>query len=60
MLKVSKKFFDAFQKCMDYYECTAEEIEFEKKRIRSDYRNAEICYLSVVNTIEMGSNDYRK
>jgi hypothetical protein len=52
MLKVSRKFLDAFQKCMDYYECTAEEIEFEKKRIRADYRNAEICYLSIAERVK--------
>lgn len=37
----------AFDLCMEYYECTAEEIEYEKQRVRVNYDDAEKCYLSI-------------
>lgn len=46
-ITVTKEFKEAFKKVMDFYECTLEEIEFEKQRIRENYQDAERCYLSI-------------
>ena len=50
-ITVSKEFKAAFNLCMKHYECTAEEIEFEKQRVRANYRDAERCYLSIAAEI---------
>ena len=46
-IRVSKEFIDAFNLCMDYYECEPDEIEYEKQRVRDNYKEAEVCYLSI-------------
>ena len=50
-ITVSKEFKTAFNLCMKHYECTAEEIEFEKQRVRKNFKDAQICYSSIAKTI---------
>lgn len=50
-ITVTKEFLQAFKKVMVFYECTAEEIELEKQRVRENYKDAEICYLSIAGKI---------
>lgn len=50
-ITVSKEFKTAFNLCMKHYECTVEEIEFEKQRVRENYQDAERCYLSIAEEI---------
>jgi len=53
-ITVSKEFKEAFNLCMKHYECTAEEIEYEKQRVRANYADAEMCYLAVAENIRNG------
>lgn len=46
-VKATPEFKEAFALCMDYYEVTGEELEFEKVRVRANYQEAERCYLSI-------------
>lgn len=46
---VTKEFKKAFQLCMDHWEVTGEELEFEKERVRANYAEAERCYLSIAS-----------
>jgi len=55
-ITVTKEFRQAFKKCMGYYECTAEEVEFEKQRVRANYSDAERCYLSIAEEINNEKN----
>lgn len=50
-MKVSKKFIDDFDLCMKHYECTDEEISFEKERVRANYAEASKCYASIADGI---------
>ena len=54
MITVTKEFKEAFNLCMKHYECTAEEIEYEKQRVRANYADAEMCYLAVADNIRNG------
>lgn len=53
-ITVTKEFKEAFSLCMKHYECTDEEIEYERRRVRANYADAEICYLAVANNIRNG------
>ncbi len=53
-ITVTKQFKEAFSLCMKHYECTAEEIEYEKQRVRANYADAEMCYLAVADNIRSG------
>jgi len=44
-ITVSKEFRTAFNFCMEKYGVIGEELEFEKKRVRENYEDAERCYL---------------
>lgn len=50
-MKVSKQFLEAFDLCMKHYECTLEEVEYEKQRVRANYEEASRCYISIANGI---------
>ena len=50
-ITVSAEFRRAFSICMKHYECTAEEMEYEKARVRANYQEAERCYLSIAGEI---------
>lgn len=50
-ITVTKEFRNAFALCMKHYECTEEEILFEKQRVRANYKDAEMCYLSAAQEI---------
>ena len=50
-ITVTKEFRQAFKKCMDAYGVTGEELEFEKERCRTNYQEAERCYLSIAAEI---------
>lgn len=47
----SKKFIDDFNLCMDHYEVTGEELEFEKLRCRDNMKEATICYASIAEKL---------
>ncbi len=49
--RVTKEFKRAFDFCMAYYECTEEEIAYEKNRIRANYEQAAQCYLAIAETL---------
>ena len=51
-ITVTKEFRQAFKKCMDAYGVTGEELEFEKERCRTNYQEAERCYLSIAGKLE--------
>lgn len=53
-ITVTKEFKEAFSLCMKHYECTVEEIEYEKQRVRANYADAERCYLAVADNIRSG------
>lgn len=50
-IMVTKEFKKAFQMCMKHWEVTGYELEFEKERVRKNYAEAEICYLSIASGI---------
>lgn len=51
-ITVSKEFQAAFKSCMDHWEVTGEELEFEKERVRANYKEAERCFLSIAANIK--------
>jgi hypothetical protein len=51
-MNVTIEFKEAFYLCMKHYECTDDEIEYEKQRVRSNYADAERCYLAVAKNIK--------
>lgn len=50
-ITVSKEFKAAFNLCMNHYEINGEELEFEKQRVRKNFKDAQICYSSIAKTI---------
>lgn len=48
-VNVSRKFIEDFDYCMNYYEVTGEELEFEKGRCRADMEEATRCYASIAD-----------
>lgn len=44
---VSKEFKSAFDFCMNHFEVTGEELEFERQRVRDNYEEAQRCYLDI-------------
>lgn len=53
MIDVSAEFIESFNLCMDYYECTDEEIDYEKKRVRKNYEEAYECYMAIAEEIKV-------
>ena len=51
-ITVTKEFRQAFKVCMEAYGVTGEELEFEKERCRTNYQEAERCYLSIAEKIK--------
>lgn len=51
-ITVTKEFRAAFNKVMDKYEVTGDELEQEKQRVRENYQEAEICYLDIASRIK--------
>lgn len=48
---VSREFKEAFDFCMDHYEVTGEELEYEKQRCRENMKEASICYASIAEKL---------
>ena len=46
-ITVSKEFLEAFNFVMEKYGVIGEELEYEKSRVRENYEQAELCYLSI-------------
>ncbi len=44
---VDREFKEAFDMCMEYYEVTGEELEYEKSRVRANFEEAQRCYLDI-------------
>ncbi len=53
MVKANRKFVEAFNLCMQHYGVTGEELEFEKSRVRANYKEAEKCYLAIAEDIKI-------
>ena len=50
-ITVSKEFKAAFKKCMEHWQVTGEELEYEKDRCRANYEQAAQCYLAMAEKI---------
>lgn len=48
---VSKEFKSAFYFCMNHFEVTGEELEFERQRVRDNYEEAQRCYLDIAKRL---------
>lgn len=47
----TKEFIGDFKLCMDHYEVTGEELEYEKQRCRENMKEASICYASIAEKL---------
>jgi len=52
-INVSKKFHKDFFLCMEAWNCTTEEIEFEKKRAREAIEDAKNLFHSIASDIRL-------
>lgn len=59
-MKPTKKFIDDFNIAMQYYECTLEEVRFEKQRCVANMRDAEVNYHHVAKNIRLLFGDKLK
>jgi hypothetical protein len=50
-ITVTKEFRTAFNFCMEKYGVIGEELEFERQRVRENYEQAEMCYLSIYGSL---------
>lgn len=57
---VNREFKEAFDICMEYYEVTGEELEFEKSRVRANFEQAQICYLDIAEGLRYASTGMAK
>ena len=58
-MKVSKEFMDAFELCMQTYDVTGDELEYEKERVRKSLADANQCYISIARGILEDERRYR-
>jgi len=50
-ITVTKEFRTAFNYCMEKYGVIGDELDFEKTRVRENYEQAELCYLSIYGAL---------
>jgi len=50
-INVSKEFITAFSFIMEKYGVIGDELDFEKTRVRENYEQAELCYLSIYGAL---------
>jgi len=53
MITVTKEFKQAFERVTDHYGVKGAELEFERARVRLSYPEAELCYLSIYESIKL-------
>lgn len=53
---VKKEFSEAFNRCMQHWNVTGDELEFERQRVRVNYLEAERCYLDIAARLNGGAS----
>lgn len=51
-IRITKEFKSAFEMCMEHWNVTSDELDFEKQRVRANYQDAERCYLSIASQLK--------